>query len=46
MRKIKSYVKDTAGNNSKSGVPGEGGVALECFFEGVTRVGASITSLE
>ena len=46
MRKIKSYVKDTAGNSSKSAVPGEGGVTLEHFFEGVTRVGAFVILLE
>ena len=41
---IKSYVNDTAGNKSNSGVPGEGAVFLVRLFKGVT--GISITSLE
>ena len=41
---IKSYVNDTAGNKSNSGVPGKGVVFLVHLFKGVT--GISITLLE
>ena len=44
MRIIKTYEKDTAGNKSNSGVPGEGGEVFVRFFEGVS--GASTTSLK
>jgi hypothetical protein len=44
MRTIKTYGNVTAGNESYSGVPGEGGVVLVCFLEGVT--GAFMISLE
>jgi hypothetical protein len=44
MRAIKTYGSVTAGNESYSGVPGEGRVVLVRFLEGVT--GAFMTSLE
>jgi hypothetical protein len=44
MRAIKTHGNVTAGNESYSGVPGEGRVVLVRFLEGVA--GASKISLE
>jgi hypothetical protein len=43
MRSLKTYI-ETAGNELNSGVPGEGGVVLVRFLDGVT--GATTFSLE